>query len=286
MGPPQKTGQRQAMRGQVKMGSLWDGLADTDRRVKLKTVSNCRDLGGIRTTEGAVIRRKYLYRSAAMRNVSKGDKEFLKDSCRLTEVIDLRTLRELEQMPDDLIEGIKYTPIPVFDDMRTGISHEKEAEILRGEGGIPPLEGMYRGIAMQKESRQRLGAAPTAIMSHDFGDGSILWHCTEGKDRCGVLSALVLLALSVDRKTVMEDYMLTNEVNVPKSEMLYRHLIAEGRSMEVAVSVREAYQAKESYLQAFLDPMDEEYAEPVDFIREALGVPGELILRFKGTVLA
>ena len=30
------------------------------------------------------------------------------------------------------------------------------------------------------------------IMNHDFSSGAILWHCTEGKDRCGLVTALVL----------------------------------------------------------------------------------------------
>ena len=50
-------------------------------------------------------------------------------------------------------------------------------------------------------------------MEHDFSKGCVLWHCTEGKDRCGLLSAVLLLALGVERSTILEDYLLTNHVN-------------------------------------------------------------------------
>jgi protein-tyrosine phosphatase len=42
-------------------------------------------------------------------------------------------------------------------------------------------------------------------------EGALSWHCQAGKDRAGVGSALMLLALGVDWDTIVQDYMLTNE---------------------------------------------------------------------------
>ena len=53
--------------------------------------------------------------------------------------------------------------------------------------------------------RENLGKAARCVMEHDFSKGCVLWHCTEGKDRCGLLSAVLLLALGVERSTIMED---------------------------------------------------------------------------------
>lgn len=65
-------------------------------------------------------------------------------------------------------------------------------------------------------------------MGHDFSKGSVLWHCTEGKDRCGLLSAVLLLTLGVKRSTIMEDYLLTNRVNAAFSaiEVQYKNVDA------------------------------------------------------------
>lgn len=65
-----------------------------------------------------------------------------------------------------------------------------------------------------------------------------MWHCTEGKDRCGLLTAVLLLALYVDRRQIMEDYLVTNEVNEPKAEMYYQKILAAGRTKTEAVAVK------------------------------------------------
>ena len=82
------------------------------------------------------------------------------------------------------------------------------------------------------------------VMEHPADQGSILWHCTEGKDRCGLVTAMLLTALSVSREQIVEDYLITNEVNGPKAEAMYQKLLASGRGETVALSVREAYLAK------------------------------------------
>ncbi|MDO4740256.1 MAG: tyrosine-protein phosphatase, partial [Eubacteriales bacterium] len=42
--------------------------------------------------------------------------------------------------------------------------------------------------------------------------GSVLWHCTGGKDRAGLTAAILLSILGVDEETILADFTLTNEV--------------------------------------------------------------------------
>ncbi|MBC8931267.1 tyrosine/lipid phosphatase LipA, partial [Escherichia coli] len=49
-------------------------------------------------------------------------------------------------------------------------------------------------------------------------DGSVLWHCTAGKDRAGFGTALVLSALGVDKNTVIDDYMLSNKYRADENK--------------------------------------------------------------------
>ena len=60
--------------------------------------------------------------------------------------------------------------------------------------------------------------------------------------------SLVLGALGVGRDVIMEDYLLTNETNRPKAEALYRRQLETGTSEIIAAFIREAYLAKEEYL--------------------------------------
>jgi protein-tyrosine phosphatase len=48
----------------------------------------------------------------------------------------------------------------------------------------------------------------------------ILFHCSAGKDRTGIASALLLSALGVDRKDIFDDYMLTNKALIGKYDYL------------------------------------------------------------------
>ena len=117
-----------------------------------------------------------------------------------------------------------------------------------------------------------------AIMEHDFSRGAVLWHCTEGKDRCGITTALVLEALGVDREVIREDYLKTNAVNLPKAAVI-RERLAATRGQEAADRVYQAYIADERYLQAAWDAMGN------DYLAGSLGIGEEEIDRFQAAVL-
>ena len=118
----------------------------------------------------------------------------------------------------------------------------------------------------------------TAIMHHDFSEGAILWHCTEGKDRCGITTAMILELLGVDRDTIMEDYLKTNLVNLPKAAAIREKLAAE-RGQEFADSVYQAYIADEKYLRSAWEAIGDVS------LPEKLGISAEAVEAFKNTVL-
>lgn len=122
-------------------------------------------------------------------------------------------------------------------------------------------------------------------MEHDFAKGSVLWHCTEGKDRCGLLSAVLLLALGVERRIIMEDYMLTNDVNKKKAQRYYQLMLASGNTEAEAASIRDIFPAKEEYLQGAMFAIDKQYANVDTFLRDGLGIPDELRDQFAGDIL-
>lgn len=260
-----------------------------DRRIKLEGIHNIRDLGGLRTEDGAVIRRNCLLRSGQLGKATPADREYLRTKHRLSAVIDLRTPRERDQMPERDLQGIELLEIPVFEDIRTGLSHESsaDAQMTTEEflGSMPSLSVMYVNIGRQELCRERIGMSLRKIMEHDYESGSVLWHCTEGKDRCGILSALVLTVLGVPRDLIIEDYLMTNEVNGPKSEQIYQSLLSRGKSKKIAAGIREIFLAKEEYLGAFLQMLDEEFDRPHEFATKGLGIPQKTVDRFREAVL-
>ena len=228
-------------------------------------IQNKRDLGGLKTADGKRIRPNCLIRSAHLYQAAEADLD------GIATIIDLRTPGEREQAPDRVWQR-EYLPLPVFTDEQAGISHETEisAQLL------PEMAYLYRRLVA--ECTDSLGKIVHAIMNHDFSKGAVLWHCTEGKDRCGLTSALILESLGVSRELIMEDYLKTNLVNLPKAIHARNRLLAtQGEAM--ADAVYKAYIADESYLRAAWDAMGENY------LSGKLGIERNMIERFKAEIL-
>jgi protein-tyrosine phosphatase len=68
---------------------------------------------------------------------------------------------------------------------------------------------VYQQLIASKQSQHSLRRFFDVLLTHQ--DGAVLYHCNGGKDRTGILTALVLTALGVPWNTVVLDYMGTNE---------------------------------------------------------------------------
>ena len=213
-------------------------------------VRNKRDLGGIRTSTGMSIRPGCLYRSANLHNAIP------EDLIGVSEVIDFRTNLEEEKMPDTLPDGITYHRVPIFTESAAGITREGNVS------EVPDMVNLYRTMLTDEGCRKQLKEILTIIFQHDFGKGAILWHCTAGKDRCGIVTALVLTALGVNRESIMRDYLLSNEDCLAESDEVYRRLVDMGMPLDNAEAVRAAFLAEPAYLEAALEAYD---LAPLDF---------------------
>ena len=228
-------------------------------------IQNIRDLGGLKTVDSRRIRSGCLVRSAHLYQANEHD------LAGISSIIDLRTPGERGQAPDQTWQR-EYLPLPVFTDEQAGISHGKEVS----EQLLPDFGYLYGRLV--NECTESFEAILTAIMEHDFSGGAVLWHCTEGKDRCGLTTALILEILGIDRKTIMEDYLKTNLVNMPKAIRIHDRLL-KTHGKEMAEEAYKAYIADESYLQAAWNAMGENY------ISGKLKISPDLIERFKTEVL-
>ena len=228
-------------------------------------ISNLRDLGGMQAADKRTIRKRLLIRSA---NLSEAEPEDLQG---ISAVIDLRTTAEREEKPDR-VYGAAYLTLPVFEELTAGISHEKEADKQR----MPDMADLYRQLI--RECAESFRKILMAVMEHDFSSGAILWHCSEGKDRGGIVTALILEALGVSREDILKDYLLTNRINLPKAALI-RDQLARTQGQEYAEEVYRVYIADESYLKAAWETMGENY------IRSGLGIEDRAVWRFRETVL-
>ncbi|MFE6967559.1 MULTISPECIES: tyrosine-protein phosphatase [unclassified Agromyces] len=165
----------------------------TQSRIPVPGTFNFRDVGGL-PARGGVVRDGVLYRSDGLYRLGEAGKSELRQ-LGVGIVIDLRDDNEAKMMPDDL-DGleVEVLRLPVFEG--SGAS--------QGAGGIS-LEALYERIVTQHASV--VVSALREIAS--AGDRAVVVHCTAGKDRTGIVVALTLMAVGVDRESVIDDYART-----------------------------------------------------------------------------
>lgn len=168
------------------------------------SVFNIRDLGGIKTSDNRFIKDGLFIRSGNLINVSDDDKKIL-DSLNIKYVIDLRSNREVENRPDTYLpRGAKYLNISaitkeMYEDLYLDIQHmDKEISEER-------LDLIYSKLAFNSPAYKKV----IELIKND--EVPILFHCSAGKDRTGVLACIILLLLGVSEEDVIKEYMKSYE---------------------------------------------------------------------------
>lgn len=178
---------------------LVDPIVDPRRIVQLDAVHNFRDLGGYPARDGLVTRWRLLYRADGLYRLTDADVETIR-ALGLRTVVDLRTQHELDErgtFPHQRID-VRFTHHPVIDTTWAMEEHvEKEAHEF--------LVWAYRDMLAQGAPRFAKAIEQLA----EPGALPAVFHCAAGKDRTGVLAALLLSALGVPRSIVLADYALT-----------------------------------------------------------------------------
>ncbi|MEV8338214.1 family 1 glycosylhydrolase [Leucobacter sp. NPDC077196] len=155
--------------------------------VDVTGVRNVRGVGGLRFTDTGTVRDGALLRSAGLHTLTLDGERALTEYGVRT-VVDLRGAVERAAAPDPRF-GPKLVSVPLY-------------EPAPGDSQLLALPEIYRTITDTK------GAAIVAVAREILAaaDGSVLVHCTAGKDRTGVLVALLLSAVGVCDDDVIESY--------------------------------------------------------------------------------
>lgn len=245
-------------------------------KINLQGTKNTRDLGGIRTQDGYVIKPCRLIRSDKLNELTEADKICLSREYHLKKIIDLRTYEESRQMPDAEIIGVESFFNPLFEKNTLGITHENNYQddmtaLLEGKlEYIPKMEDLYQMLVQNSYSISQMQKVFDILLTDT--DGSILWHCTEGKDRCGMVSAFLLYALGVPEEVILEDYLITNDANFIKAETIRSIVLEVSKSEKMADRVASLFLAKEEYLMEVINYMKNEYGSIDMYLEKQLNL--------------
>lgn len=164
--------------------------------VELRGVANFRDVGGLPTIDGGAVASRRLFRSAALHHASPADLVTLHD-LEVTLNIDLRDPAEIAYTGRGALET---DPIG-FSNLSLSYDRLMERPV-DPDAGLVPLAQRYRDYLDQGPHSIVAALAAMANVSNH----AVLVNCFFGKDRTGVLIAIALEALGVERGAIVEDY--------------------------------------------------------------------------------
>ena len=175
------------------------------RHIDFESVPNFRDLGGYRTQDGRAVAWRRLFRSADLQSMSRLDIARIKEDIRPRTVIDLRTPRELtKQREISLLDevGARYHNVPLQPASPDYVKQETERF-----HDATDLGELYLYRIRQPKFGQ--GLVDSLELIADCNNHPLVFHCSMGKDRTGVLAAMLLAAAGVIDEDIVHDYTLS-----------------------------------------------------------------------------
>lgn len=260
-----------------------------NRKLNIGKLLNCRDLGGIKTKDGKVIKSNKLYRSDALFKVSKEDIYNLKNKYNLKTIIDFRGEDELSETTlDPIIDGVSHVYLPLNPGVRNRGTRPHDVHCL-----IKDLDGMINFFFYLDEKGDVTNSmckiyhefvtSPLAIKNLkvflDYivdNEGLLIYHCSDGKDRTGVTTMLILSILNVDLNDIINDYLLTNE-NVKEKAKARRKLMEEnGVNDQIVLNSSDIIAGvKKRWLISTINEIENRYESIDNFITNILSLSKE-----------
>ncbi|WP_062051303.1 tyrosine-protein phosphatase [Bacillus sp. JCM 19034] len=237
-----------------------------NRIIEFEGTFNFRDLGGYETTDGKRVKWGKLFRSGKLDELSQKDQLKL-NQLGVSSICDLRDKDELMHFPTPEMPFIKWHHVPVIgsegeyrqvlDLTEELIKYSKPGELLKD------LNEKF--IAHTNAFRQVFDVLL------EENNGAVLFHCMAGKDRTGVMAALILSVLGVPREVILEDYLLTNRsldrLKIGLSSNRNKYI--ESINSDVLEAMIEA---RTEYIQAFFAKIEENYESVIDYVMNAVGL--------------
>ena len=219
----------------------------------------------------------------------------LKERFGLTDVFDFRFEMERSRKPDREIEGVKNTWLSTLPQAflkafasgradSTTVQSASLMDALVSYAFRPQAQEMagklYPAIVSDTTSQRRYGEFLRGVLE---ADGGVLWHCSQGKDRCGWGSAFVLAALGASREVIVEDFDLSNQSYARQVEVLSAKVRERGGNEEAVAFIRAMVGVSRENFEATLDLIDQKYGSLSQYVAVQLGFSEEeqRLLRLK-----
>ena len=239
-----------------------------ERLIALEGAVNFRDLGGYPAGEAKRTRWRTLFRADGLGELTEADLEVLR-ALGIRTVIDLRTGDELERGRFDVeAHPVAFHHFPFIEQLPDAEEFERRPGLL-GTQYLEMIAGAGPQILGALETLARPGSLPA------------VFHCNAGKDRTGVLSAVVLSLLGVDEPTVVTDYALSGEAMLRLRAKLVRKY---PESRDTIENMGEVFSADPAQMEQLLDHVRAQYGSVEAYV-SSLGSEPDLVEHLRDSLL-
>lgn len=182
------------------------------RRFRLEHGLNIRDMGGFETADGSITAFGKLLRAGALHNLTEEEWKRL-TGYGVGTVLDLRSLSEIETAADDVPEGVEWYHCPIqTEQIDTKDITESAEKAFAGSLTEGYLNIVKNHGALLAEAVKKLIAG--------LDRGAVLFHCTAGKDRTGILASCIYYLCGIADADIIADYEVTYTYNKKSMDKL------------------------------------------------------------------
>ncbi|UUX32749.1 tyrosine-protein phosphatase [Fundicoccus culcitae] len=233
-------------------------------RLPLQAVNNCREMGGYATADGKVTRWHNFLRSSQLSNSTADDIQFLIDY-GLKTIIDLRTTEEINKQPN-----------PFSDDDNVAYYHQNfmQKESIKDINSMPQLANeefalgkMYTYLLSHHEAVKSI---MDIVLNHK--EGTLLFHCSAGKDRTGVVALLILGIAGVSLQDIVTNY-----------EVTYTNIMSDFKHLDTKYTMNMIQSHPQNIIMAYEYILNKYLSFEAYFV--ALGYSADEIQQFKAMIV-
>jgi len=244
----------------------------------MKTTVNFRDLGGFKGYEGKTVKSGKILRGGQFFELIQQEKDAFCKEYDIRTIIDLRNEDACIGEPNGDIPGVKQY---VFEMMKNMLAlddkHPMRDSNAAAAGNF--LKEFYGGFVHNEHA----GNCFREILQlfADTEEGALYFHCYAGKDRTGMLAALILTVLGVSREDIIYDYLRSIELRKDDNERLLKMAREQGKTEDELGAFATFLTVDQAYIDNFIRSADETYGSLEGYIRKGIGVPEEVFTRMR-----
>ena len=247
--------------------------------IGITSAHNARQLGGYHIGRKK-IKEDLLIRTASISGLSEADSALLADKYKVQRIYDFRGQAESQASPDVIPGNAGYLSlsIPFTGTESPSVRNQSQEEMIKmllAYADNPLVQdmckNMYDKIFFEESSHEVYRKFFSDLLSLDPEDGAVLWHCTQGKDRAGSASAMLLAALGADKDLIMADFTLSKDYYDPMTSRIPVETDVQRNVINTLIS------ANPEAFEKTLDKVDAEYGSLRNYLTECLGVTPEMM---------